>query len=330
MAHDRFGALAAKAKALYGNRLKPADYETLVRINTVQAAVDYLTTHTAYAEVLQAWQPGMVRRGLFENQIRTAVWLRMSRLLHLTARAGDPVFFLFIHRLDISRCLQSLGLLNGGAAEVTLPDAAELPVARIRQVTGLEDLQAAYAKVPFIREALTSPPRTTEGRFDLLACENRLMTAYDRQIARARGMPPLLRRLFDAQADAANLMTAYRLKKNHDLPPGNILPLLTTQTGRLTKTLWQRILETPPDALPALMRTTVYARFFQSQDLAADARRMVVELARHTYYQTMESRCVFCSYHVLLQNEADNLIRIVEGLRYGWNAEAIRETLLLI
>ena len=79
-------ALCAKAKAMYGNRLKEESYSELCRKQTLGDMVTYLKTQTNYSDALKNINVRNVHRHQLEAALNEEYFSRCTRLMKYAPR----------------------------------------------------------------------------------------------------------------------------------------------------------------------------------------------------------------------------------------------------
>ena len=85
-------ALASKAKAMYGNRLRKDDYEELLRKKTVGEIATYLKNETDYESSLKNVYENRIHRGQLENLINTHIFKKILKLLKFSQLTKDEFY----------------------------------------------------------------------------------------------------------------------------------------------------------------------------------------------------------------------------------------------
>lgn len=74
-------SIATKARAMYGARVTPGDYEELLKKRSVGEIAAYLRDNTHYREVLTQMDPAAIHRGQLENLLRSLRYIQYQRLI---------------------------------------------------------------------------------------------------------------------------------------------------------------------------------------------------------------------------------------------------------
>ena len=88
-------AVLAKARALYGSRLRADDYRRLMACRTMTELAAALKEYPLYSEALAEVNPPYARRVQLENLLRQSLYTRYDSLCRYDRSAGSKVYEYF-------------------------------------------------------------------------------------------------------------------------------------------------------------------------------------------------------------------------------------------
>ena len=88
-------AVLAKARALYGERLRADDYRRLMGCRTMTELAAALKEHPVYADALADVNPQYARRAQLESLLRQSLYNRYDSLCRYDRSAGSKVYEYF-------------------------------------------------------------------------------------------------------------------------------------------------------------------------------------------------------------------------------------------
>lgn len=88
-------AVLAKARALYGRRLRADDYRRLMGCRTMTELAAALKEYPLYADALAEVNPQYARRAQLENLLRQGLYARYDSLCRYDRSAGSKVYEYF-------------------------------------------------------------------------------------------------------------------------------------------------------------------------------------------------------------------------------------------
>ena len=83
MIQTKYTCVCAKVRAMYGKRLKGADYHALIGMRSVAAIADYLRTNTSYGEVFEQAAHSDIHRGQLESTIRLELFREYIKIFRI-------------------------------------------------------------------------------------------------------------------------------------------------------------------------------------------------------------------------------------------------------
>ncbi len=336
-------AIMAKAKAMYGRRLTPDDYSQMLRKRTVADLAAYLKNETGYGECLKSIQETAIHRGQLENVLRRDLFQRYLRLIRYDSSRGFGFYSYAIMRMEIEQILECIQHLNAGNSEdmiTSIPGFLNhyasfdlMKLAQVRTFPQLIDTLkgTSYQQVliPFLRH---------DGKpIDFTASEvalrrhyyNRIDALIDKQFKGKRRDE--LKVIFDTKAELLNISTIYRLKVYYHADRKTVEEHLMPQRERIGKKTMNQLLEAKDshEILTALS-SSGYAKYVQGDFLFIEytSQQIRYYLNKRFIRFSICAPTVLAAYMVLSEIELENIISIIEGVRYGISPENIQQLLV--
>ena len=140
--------------------------------------------------------------------------------------------------------------------------------------------------------------------------------------------------LYGAQVDAQNVTRILRLKKYFGADPDTIRSVLLPYGHGVSCKLMEQMIDA--DTAEEIM--ALYLRTPAGKKIPENQRSFVHDLhhrapyfsARHYMHYSIYPMVVMLSYIILIDIEVDDIINIIEGIRYGLPPEEIKPMLVLI
>ena len=124
--------------------------------------------------------------------------------------------------------------------------------------------------------------------------------------------------MFATKAELDNLTKIYRFKKYFQAREDTIRDSLVPLYHRISKERLEELLASPlPLFLKKLKEGPYHLHLEDKEDLYVEY-----------YTQAQDAPTVYSSYLVVMQRELDNIINIIEGVRYQVNSEDIASMLV--
>ena len=141
-----------------------------------------------------------------------------------------------------------------------------------------------------------------------------------------------MRRLFGIQADTINVTRIRRMKRYFQMPPEQIRRHLIPVAGDLSKTVLQQMVEAESDTQVMDLYFSTAGKWvdeLQRQHVDDLPMRLPYFVARRYMHLSAYPLVVFASYIIITEIELDDLINVIEGIRYNLPAADIQQLLVL-
>jgi V/A-type H+-transporting ATPase subunit C len=318
-------AVMAKARGLYGKRLKPQDYDMLLQKRGVPEIVGYLKNETYYGEVLKEVKEELIHR----EQLESLIDRRRFEIIASLARFSqhDKLFFtMYTMKSEIGQLLFAMRLLNAGemqkfivALPVHIAKYLSVDLFKLAEAKSYDDLLETCEHTRYYGILRDFRPTHSGRPIDIPGCEAALLTHYwQTLLASAREgysgrTLEALEKLLYYQIDAHNVNVIYRMKKYFKADASKYIVNIPTKMSRAIVT-----------SLLAAEDAESLAEILGRHGLSAR-----LKLNRRIFSVSFEPAVSVMSYVSLLDIEAANIIRIIEGARYGLSPAETRALLIL-
>lgn len=343
MAVKNYNAVVAKARAIYGKRLSDADYTELMRRQTVSEVAEYLRSSTHYGKILASVDTAKIHRGHLEDILRKNTFEIYSGLCRFQQLENTEFYRYDIISKEINLIMQCILCLNSGNSDdyISALPAYLIKHSRIDLIK-LGKARSFEAMLDVIRhteyyQVLKDVKPDENGKYDYTKCEVALRKYYigwvlstiDKSFSGKTAED--LKDLALTQIDMINIINSYRMKAffkaNNELIASDMLPFY----GRISaKTMHEMYNASDGDAYLEMLKRTYYGRRMEceSDSLEQDAMRLRYNLTKIKLRVSQSAPLSLYAIHYLFEIEVENLIRIIEGIRYGIPSGSIEKLLI--
>lgn len=323
-----YGALYAKAKALYGKRLRQADFNRIAACRDVAEVAELLRGHPAWSASAQRLSGGVY---VGRVELELALWQQFRQeyysLLHFVPRQDRALMAFPVLLQEQRAILAALRRLQAGHPLSTPQTVAHsaLDWKAVLTCTDMDGLIAAAGRTIYAA-ALRRLRPAGGGLPDYTTAEVLLRTVYFSHMYRviqrnyAGQVRQVLLRAYGEQIDLINLIHILRLKTYF---PGerDYLPLLFPFNYRLRPQLIQALCAAPDAAgVFDLLKDSPYAGAFEHVEVAEVEdyyRRAFYLFNRRQLSSGPPSICTALAYLNLKELELRALVGMVEAVKYG-------------
>lgn len=337
-------AIISKAKSIYGRRLTPADYESLMQKRSVPDIASYLRNHPNYEGVLSGIQPEYIHRGQLEELIKKNNFANTLRLIKF-AKVKDISFYhlnLVKREIDILQELLRSMISESFDTQVTdiphyMKQHASFDIYKASHTRSIDELLSVLQKTPYHK--VLYPFRGVankdinyveiEHAFELFLYD----TTFQRIDENYRGKTrDALRTMYLTKIELGNIVKIYRLKKFYKADFSTIKRLLIHQYSRLSERKIDELIQvSDPDAILRYLDGTEFSKYIDANEyvyIEYFAEKIKYHLAKRYMYFSCSVPEIYAAYLLLGEIENENLTNIIEGIRYSLSEAEIRKMLI--
>ena len=325
-------AVLAKARALYGSRLRADDYRRLMACRTMTELAAALKEYPLYSGALAEVNPQYARRVQLENLLRQSLYTRYDSLCRYDRSAGSKVYEYFTLCCEVDELTAAMRCLDAGRPGdylFRLPEFMQqrccIDLYALAKATSLDGILAAVAGTRW--EKVLAPLQSAKPDRGLTAQAEPLLQDFRHRalvaLAPAKGgtsAAPNLRDLVELECDTSAVSNAARLIRV-GAPATTVRNACRRDCSALTAAEWDYLLASPD--LPAFKQRfaqTSYGPLLAHHDytvLKEGFFRYRTDWCRKWLRFSTEPTLVMMCYIWLAQCEVWNLNHIIEGDRYS-------------
>ena len=138
--------------------------------------------------------------------------------------------------------------------------------------------------------------------------------------------------LIGSKIDVLNIISIYRAKKYYHLPKDKIMERLIKVNYKLSKDMVSRLSEqTTISDLFKILEETRYAEIFETNDedqIEKNAKQFLFRIYKKHFRQDIQKLSNVLAYIFLREIEIENIINIIEGIRYGQDMAITKEQII--
>lgn len=337
-------AIIPKARGMYAKHISMAEYEELMRRRTVPEVAALLKRHPYFRDSLATFSASSPHRGQLEELLSLDIFSKYESLVHYDF-SSDSFSHYFLDESEIREIIKAAHLLSIGLPGAYLNKIPTYLVGKtsvdlyaLGQAANFAELVETLRFTPYykvIRTCFEQDPNLQN--FPLLEA-TLLKASYDTTFA-------LVERSFSGQerdsvnsmflqeAEIHNLQLIMRIKKFFPTAytPEEIHQLLLPYRIHVTKQMMNTMVEAPTlDALRLLFRQSSAVRYTGSadfDDITITSGRVLYHHALRLLRLTSSPAAAMAAFLSLAKLERDNVVNVIEGVRYGLPPEKIRALL---
>jgi len=336
-------ATLTKSRAKYGKRLTDDDYKHLCSCRSITEVTAFLKGHPAYSAALSEVNEKSAHRGFLESKLRNYNLSEITSLCRYETAGDGSITEYPIMLNDITQLLTFLRMLSAGNQHeyvLTIPhyltSHSTIDFIELSKVRNFSEFCDVLKKTKYAK-AITPFFSSDNEKFDFSAVERALYGfMYSKILEKTEryyhgSEKTELYELFGSRIDIINFLNIYRLKKYYNAEPERIRTLLFNDGYKIKKHTLEELINAPSceKVLEIFKSETPYKRFFingvPEGYIDVMSNRIQYYYARKFMYYSVNSSVVMLSYLILSHIEIENIITIIECVRYGLSPEQTAE-----
>ena len=337
-------AVLAKTLAKYGKRLTDKDYASLLSCKSVSEVVTYLKNNTSYKETLKKVNEREVHRGRLELILRQKLAEDFSSLCIYAQGSSERFAEFVLRQSEIEQIVHYLTTITSHHKS----DTAFVFPQYFLGMTSIDFLRLAQAKTyDELFDVLglshygsvLAPYRPAKGEVLNIAKVENVLYRYSYRILYddiekyfAGKEKKALLEMFDSIMDYMNFVRIYRLKRYYKAPydtakdyafPYGSIPekarekMFNAQTG---------------DEVFSAVEGTAFGRELKKLDYvyAGQIDNLgLYRVTRKNIHFSTYPLVVMMSYYFVMKTEYDNIVSIIEGVRYNVDSDKIKKIVII-
>lgn len=335
-------AVAAKVKAMYGKCLTGEDFDNLLSNRTTGGICSYLKSQTSYSDVLADVQENDIHRGILEMKIMNKLESEYNRIYKFVDERQQVILDYWFMRREVNYLKHNIrNLFNKESKLSHMPDPEEfsdffrnhtsIDTELCRNAESLEDFIAAVRNTiyePFLKRTLA----VNSDYFSIaMGLDALYYDTYWKETKKLSGREQsALQKLLGSEIDMLNIIWIYRGKKYFKFPDEMIYTYLLPPTYHLTEGAIKSMVGAKSvEEMVSAASSTKYKRMFRKLEdgflIDENYRRDLYKTAKSVFRTSSDTIAGLVAYLDLKEIEILNIVRAIEGIRYGLNSEAIRK-----
>ena len=324
-------ALSAKAKAMYGRRLSAYDYEELLKRRNVSEIAMYLKNQTEYANVLKDVKENTIHRGQLEILLNRDRFNRRTKLQRYVTGKNVELHQTLIEKEEIEQllsCIRALISNDYGSFVSDLPlfmnPYMSFDLNKLLEVNSLKSLDSVLEKTIY-HDVLSS--HLLNENFDYALCEHELNVFYYERLIRiikrnykGKTRNELLT-LFNHLIELKNITKIYRMKKYFNNSIDEIKKSLLPCENTIKDQIYEQMYDAKDvDTVLKLLSESPYKIKTDDDDFIYIEKyisEVEYRISKRYMNFALDPNVVCLAYYFIDDIEVENLINIIEGVRYN-------------
>ncbi|MGI5893127.1 MAG: V0D/AC39 family V-type ATPase subunit [Candidatus Merdivicinus sp.] len=336
-------AILTKIRAMLGKRLTQADYAQMARKNDVGEVAALLRENPSYEAALRNVEESSVHRGQLEALLKKDLFYKYSALRRYDFSGGDFYDFIIV-QTEIDEILRKLVLMQSGELVdfvVDLPSymlgKTSFSLMALAKAKNFEEMLACMPHTPY-PSLLQRFAQQDIREVNILDCENALYTYYYQYLTdtiRKQFRGAARKELLEAvslEVESLNIQMIFRMKIYFHLQPEVVRRYLYPYSYRIKKAQLEDLLKADGfEEMCAVLRMSAdeKSRISPADGIEPYTHRLCARLEGRLLRFTTSAPVAMYTFFTLRRIEVENIITVIEGVRYRLPQEEIMQMLIL-
>lgn len=339
-----YNATVAKIMAIYGKRIKPQDYTEMMNKQNVSEVAEYLKRNTHYGGLLSSIDTNTVHRGMLENLLRRSVFETYIRITGFEHISKQEFYNYKILQTEIDEILRCIRFINAKSQKliadvpIYINHLTSFDLLELAKITDFNELLTFLRKTPYY-DVLKIVHPDNEGLVDVTKCETLLRSYYIERLKSSlhfkKSDADQFTTMLETDIDLINVINAYRLTAFFGESENEIEKDMLPFYGRLSAAKQKEIYSAPTsEEFIKRFSRTYYGKQMIENGYDINSLEQSAQRMRHKYAKLMLKRSASAplsvySFIFLLEIEVQNIISIIEGIRYGIEVNKIASLIIM-
>ena len=335
-------ALCAKVRAMRGRALGDADYNLLMNMTSVTEVAKFLSVHPTYADAFAGRNTSNMHRAAIERCLREHLQCDIERILPFMDQGAKKFMEIFSLEDGIAKIKLCLRLIHinhsdkiGEYMSKVIGGKWEISADEAESIESIDAFIEMLRGTPYYTPLLVfcGKPKLQEPFYMETALDTfwaNMVYKYAKKYLASDEAKSVIK-VYGTEFDLQNLAFLLRCKRTFKMTDEEIYASVIPKYYRLKESTISKIVkcQSYSDAISIISTETPYGLAFSEKDRFIEKRQneYMADMKRRMNYALMYSiQSAICYIH-LRRTEIDNIVSIIEGIRYDLGAEKIAEYL---
>ncbi|CAH2762868.1 V-type ATPase subunit [Erysipelothrix amsterdamensis] len=331
-------AMSTKARSFYSQHLTAAHYRSMLEMPDIPGIASFLKNETRYSDVLEGINEKGIHRGFFEQRIRLKSHLEFLSLMRFIQTSKHHFYEFYVREVEIAQIIFILHAIDAGTSHFVEDFVEDLNHLMSFDVYGLAQCTTFEEVYKYLEHTSYNKPLAflTDNVVDISKCEDSLKIFYNQRmldLIRHEPNNKELLEVFRINIELENISNVYRMKKYFNMTSTEILKRVHYEPYYISENRLQEwILNLDADSFLEAFKETPYGKY---EDFEGDRHiEYYFDMIRYSILKrkirfSTNSDVILFSYMFLIKIEIENIIDVVEGVRYQMSPEEIVKLLII-
>ena len=333
-------ATVAKIRSIHGKMFTKENYHDMLSRRSVPEVADYLAHSPRYKDCFREVDPNTIHRGFLEQLLRKNNFDSYVRLCKFQGLDKQPFYDFLIKRHEIECILSKINNINSGADDSYLSALpgyvikhSKVKLLELSNAESYNGLLGLLKHTPYYK-TLSRMPLLEDGTVDYTKCELLLRQEYFQGLWNeiknnySGSAKEELKKLIFGEIDALNIINAYRMKVFFGYSADEIKAHQIKYSFIGHKKLDTFYDCTDSDEMLSWL-DKVYCSGKNTEFIETRIRSVRFKKLEQAIVSSQDAPVVLYAFVMLGEIEINDIVHIIEGIRYGLDPSVIENKLIV-
>lgn len=329
-----YPSINAKLNGMYAQKIKKADLEEVLKQTSSKQAVALLKSLNKGFKDLED-NPGRIKIKILLDDILIEDIQKIYRLLN---KKDKEVFMQFMSIYEI-KCIKSvLRKLSSNSVINEKTNEAQNWVNKIfKKLKGIENVREYEEFLQILKRkqyySIFAEYSNNINDIKIFEIENKLDKLYfEKMMKVAKSYNSNLEDMIGKQIDLNNIIWIYRVKKHYNFSKEQVKDILINVNYKLKRSDITKLIQANNEKeMNEILNSTYYAKyinFTSIMELEENADRYIYNMYKKYFRGNIFDISVVYAYIGMIEKENNDIMNVVEGIRYNLNKDEIRKKMV--
>ncbi|MCI5773200.1 MAG: V-type ATPase subunit [Erysipelotrichaceae bacterium] len=337
-------AMTAKAKAMLSKKLTANDYQILLQKKSVGEVASFLKNNTYFNDVLDGINEAQIHRGQLEMLVRMDLYNRISRLLRYSDKKDEEFYRLIVSQTEISiivDCIRSFQSNDKTIMISKMPTYIQGKISfNLKELSKADNFDELLEilKCTKYYEIIKKYKTLNMDEIDYVGLEHDLNKFhFERvfEVVNRNYSGTVKNQILDvylAEIELDNIGKIYRLKKYFNVGPNQIKAMIIPKYHYFTsREIDDMILNKKADEIFDILANSPYKNYLSNKSflyIEYHTKSIFYNYNKRNMFFSSNTDLVLLSYVFISKIEIQNIVDIIEGIRYRVAPDKISRLLI--
>lgn len=322
----KYPNLNAKLKAMYANRLTKENINDLIKQNDIKNIVLMLKSKSDIFKSIQENVDRLEIEKLLDESLLKDI-LKIKKLLN---KSDNELFDIFLRQYEI-KCIKSIlrKLYSDDKKDDIIVQNVKMWTLKlfheIKRIETIENFDNFFKAINRMGQYSFIKKYQNNDKINVFEIENEIDKKYFENLYDKVKSNKNLKKIIGSEIDLLNIEWIIRVKKYYNFDKQRLIQIIINRFYRIKSSTVKDIINTNSfNEIKTILSQTVYKNVFISEtDFEDNADRFLYQINYKIFKEDVLSMAYIFAYINLVDYENNDIINVIEGIRYRMDKDEI-------